>query len=57
VLAEDVQVARLDVWLVRDRRHVIGVDQTLMELVELVLAGQVIEQPTQAVVGRVEILE
>lgn len=57
MLAEDVQIARPDVGPVRDGRHVIGVGESLAELVELVLAGEIVEQRSERVVGRLETLE
>ncbi len=36
VLSEDLQVAHPDVRLVRDRRHVVGVDQACPEHIELI---------------------
>jgi hypothetical protein len=54
VLTEEVEVTRPDVRLVRDRRHLVGVDQARPEVVESILAGEVVEQRPERVVGRFE---
>ncbi len=54
MLAQDVQVTGQDVRLVGDRWHLVGIDQPLAQVVEPVLAGQIIEERAQCLIGGVE---
>jgi hypothetical protein len=42
MLAQYVEVARPDVWLVREWRHLVGVDEARPQIVEPVLAREII---------------
>jgi hypothetical protein len=54
MLAEDVEVARPDVGHIGDGRHVVGINQTTPEGIEPVVAGEVVEQRPEGLVGGFE---
>lgn len=57
VLTKDVEIARSDVGLLRDRRDVVGIDQASPGGIEAMLARKIVEQRAQRVVGRLEPVE